>query len=424
VSAPEDAPRWQRLVGRLLTASRRERIAISGVALLLAVIIGMVFVFISGGVASCGSEPAVLSVTSGSSLVYFLDIPLRLPLQFFGVTFCYNPVKVFEVMVTGSLFDAFGLASTMQATTLLVLAGLSVAISFRAGLFNIGTQGQFILGALAAGIVAPVVAGWFSPGLLGTVSVMGAAILAAVLVGGLWGFIPGVLKAYADANEVITTIMLNIIAAGIAVTLVRDVLGNPAIETEQIPSWATFSPMLAPQGSRFSVIVFAGAVGFVLVFWFLLKYSSFGYNLRVSGIQPDAAEYSGVNAKRVIVATMTIAGIFGGLAGAAFVLMAQPYWSDALPAYGFDGITVSVLAANSPAGIVPAAFLFGVLRSGTIALQLAVDVPPAIVDVLRGIIILLVAMPEAIRYLAIRSDVEPPQSGSGESNANGVSADD
>lgn len=218
--------------------------------------------------------------------------------------------------------------------------------------------------------------------------------------------------------------MLNIIAAGIAVTLVRDVLGNPAIETDQIPSWATFNPMIAPQGSRFSIIVFGGAVLFVIVFWYLLNYSSFGYNLRVSGIQPKAAEYSGVNSKRVIVATMTIAGIFGGLAGAAFVLMAQPYWSDGLPAFGFDGITVSVLAANSPAGIIPAALLFGVLRSGTIALQLAVDVPPAIVDVLRGIIILLVAMPEAIRYLAIRSDVEPPQRDDDDGATTGVSADD
>lgn len=407
-----------------MTASRRERLLISIVALILAVVIGMIFVFFSGAVASCQGRPAVLAITSGGSLVFFLDIPMRLALQFFGVTFCYNPVKVFEVMFTGSLFNAFGLATTMQATTLLILAGLSVAISFRAGLFNIGTQGQFILGALAAGIVAPVVASSFTGGLVGTVVVMATAIIAAVVIGGFWGFIPGVLKAYADANEVITTIMLNIIASGIAVTLVRDVLNNPAIETDTIPNWATFNPMIAPQGSRFSVLVFGGAVLFVIFFWYLLNYSSFGYNLRVSGIQPDAAEYSGVDAKRVIVATMTIAGIFGGLAGAAFVLMAQPYWSDGLPAFGFDGITVSVLAANSPAGIIPAAFLFGVLRSGTVALQLAVDVPPAIVDVLRGIIILLVAMPEAIRYLALRSDVEPPQRETGEEVANGVSADD
>jgi ABC-type uncharacterized transport system permease subunit len=407
-----------------MTASRRERLAISGVALILAVIIGMVFVFFSGGVASCQGEPAVLALTWGGSLVFFLDIPMRLPLQFVGVTFCYNPVTVFEVMITGSLFNAFGLATTMQATTLLILAGLSVAISFRAGLFNIGTQGQFVLGALAAGIVAPVVAGSFSGGLVGTVVVMLTAILAAMIVGGFWGFIPGVLKAYADANEVITTIMLNIIGAGIAVTLVRDVLGNPAIETETIPGWASFNPVFAPPGSRFSIIVFGGAVLFTIAFWYLLNYSAFGYNLRVSGIQPKAAEYSGVNAKRVIVATMTIAGIFGGLAGAGFVLMAQPYWSDGLPAFGFDGITVSVLAANSPAGIIPAAFLFGVLRSGTVALQLAVDVPPAIVDVLRGIIILLVAMPEAIRYLALRSEVEPPERNEDEATTNGVSADD
>ncbi|MFB6112123.1 MAG: ABC transporter permease [Halobacteriaceae archaeon] len=414
---------WRRWLGRLMTASRKERVAISAVALVLAVVIGMVFVFLSGGVASCNSQPAVLAVTMGGSQVFFLDIPLRLPLQFLGVTFCYNPVKIFEVMVTGSLFNAFGLAGTLKATTLLILAGLSVAISFRAGLFNIGTQGQFVLGALSAGIVAPIVADIVSPGVVGGVAVILASILAASAIGGLWGAIPGILKAYADANEVITTIMLNIIASGIAVTIVRDVMGQSNIQTPTIPSWALFNPILAPSGSRFSILVLIGAIALVVVFWYILNYSAFGYNLRVSGVQEEAAEYSGVNAKRVIVATMTLAGIFGGLAGAAFVLMAQPYWSDALPGFGFDGITVSVLAANSPAGIIPAAFLFGVLRSGTVALQLAVDVPPAIVDVLRGIIVLLVAMPEAIRYLAVRSDVEAPPAG-GSNESTGVTADD
>jgi ABC-type uncharacterized transport system permease subunit len=417
----EDEPRWRFWVRRLLNASRRERLAISGIALVLSVIIGMLFVFVSGGVASCRGDAAVLALTWGGSQIYFLDMAMRLPLDFFGVTFCYNPVKIFEVMITGSLFDTFGLASTLQATTLLLLAGLSVAISFRAGLFNIGTQGQFILGALAAGVVAQLVSESFSASLVGTVAVIGSGVLAAVIVGGIWGAIPGILKAYADANEVITTIMLNIIAAGIAVPFVRDIIGNSNIQTDTIPSWGMFKPIVAPAGARFSILVFLGAIGLVVVFWFILNYSSFGYNLRVSGIQPDAAEYSGVDAKRVVVSTMTIAGIFGGLAGAAFVLMAQPYWSDALPGYGFDGITVSVLAANSPAGIIPAAFLFGVLRSGTIALQLATDVPPAIVDVLRGIIVLLVAMPEGIRLLARRA-------GMGESDeageVSGVSADD
>lgn len=421
MSSDAEGPLWRRLVGRLLTASRRERIAISFVALVIAILIGMVIVFISGGVTSC-QEPAALAITLGGSQVFVFNIPLRLPLELLGVQFCYNPIRVFEVMFTGALTNAFGLANTLQATTLLVFGGLSVAVSFRAGLFNIGTQGQFVLGALAAGVTGPIVADMLSPGLMGSVGVIGSIVLVSIVVGGIWGAIPGILKAYADANEVITTIMLNIIASGIAITLVRDYMGRSGIQTEPIPSWATLNPIIAPPGASFSVIALVAALALTVGVWYMLNYSAFGYNLRVSGLQPDAAEYSGVDAKRVIVGTMTLAGIFGGLAGASFILMAQPYWSDGLPGYGFDGITVSVLAANSPAGVVPAALLFGVLRSGTVALQLSTNVPPALVDVLRGIIVLLVAMPEAIRYLALRSDVEPPTAG--EDATAEVSADD
>jgi len=396
----------QRLVG----ASRAERVIISVVALVVAILIGMVFVFVSGAVAECTNDPAVYRLFG-----------FALPLKFLGTEFCYDPINVFYVLIEGSLTDVFGIALTLQATAILLLTGLSVAISFRAGLFNIGTQGQMVLGALAAGVIGPRLVDMVEPGVLGGAIVLGVSMLAAAIVGGIWGAIPGVMKAYADANEVITTIMLNIIASGLAITVVRDVLGQSKVQTEALPQWAMFTSVVLPTNAKFSMLVLAGAVVLTVALWYVLNYSAFGYNLRVSGIQPDAAEYSGVNAKRVIVATMTIAGILGGLAGAAFVLMAQGYWADGVPAYGFDGITVSVLAANSPAGIIPAALLFGTFRSGTIVLQLGAEVPPEIIDVLRGIIILLVAMPEAIRQLAMRWGIEPPEEPAGQA---GVTADD
>jgi simple sugar transport system permease protein len=376
-------------VERLVGASRLERLLLSVVALGIAVVVGIVFVFVSG-----------YFVPSDGCASPFLSTPVG--------AFCYNPFNVFYFLVIGAVSSPFNVAITLQAATILVFTGLSVAVSFRAGLFNIGTQGQMVIGALTSGLVGGWLAPQVSPGLVGGALVVTAAALAAALSGGVYGAIPGALKAYADANEVITTIMLNIIASGVAFTVVSEYV-NPGgnIQTEPLPSWAMLSPVLAPRGSRFSVIVLVAALASAAAIYYLLNYSSFGYNLRVSGLQPEAADYSGVSAERVVVSTMTLSGVFGGLAGAVFVLMAQGYWTDGLPAYGFDGITVSVLATNSPIGVLPAALLFGVLKSGTISFQTSafVAVPPQLADVLRGIIVLLVAMPEFIRMVATRMGV-------------------
>ncbi|MFB6252987.1 MAG: ABC transporter permease [Halobacteriaceae archaeon] len=388
----EESKTWREhsyeAVERLVGASRLERVLLSIIALVIAIIIGMVFVFISGVYATCKPPVDPFIVVS-------------------GLRFCYNPFKTFVILLIGSMDSAFSIALTLQSTTLLIFAGLSVAIAFRAGLFNIGTQGQMVFGALASGTVGAWLVPKVSPGIFGGIIVISGSILAAIIVGGIWGAIPGILKAYANANEVITTIMLNIIASGIAFTLVTQYI-NPTgnIQTDPLPSWAMFGPILAPSGSRFSFIVFFAAIVTAGAIWYLLNYSAFGYNLRVSGQQPKAADYSGVKSKQMIVSTMTISGVLGGLTGATFVLMSQGYWTDALPGFGFDGITVSVLATNSPIGVIPAALLFGVLRSGTVALQLNSPVPPQIADVLRGIIILLVAMPEFIRMLGLRAGME------------------
>jgi ABC-type uncharacterized transport system permease subunit len=375
---------------RLVGASRLERLLLSVIALVVAIVIGLLFVFFSGYFVSLESCANPFLVTSVG-------------------TFCYDPFNILFFLVIGAVRDPFSIALTLQATTLLVFTGLSVAIAFRAGLFNIGTQGQMVLGALAAGLVGPALVSVMEPGLVGGVVVILGATIAAGITGGIYGAIPGALKAYADANEVITTIMLNIIASGVAFTIVSEYV-NPGgnIQTTPLPRWARLTPILAPQGSQFSVIVLVAALLSAVGIYYLLNYSSFGYNVRLSGLQPDAADYSGVDAKRVIVSTMTLSGVLGGLAGAVFVLTAQGYWTDGLPAYGFDGITVSVLATNSPIGVIPAGLLFGILKSGAVSFQLssAVNVPPQLVDVLRGIIVLLVAMPEFIRMLARRGGIQ------------------
>jgi simple sugar transport system permease protein len=134
--------------------------------------------------------------------------------------------------------------------------------------------------------------------------------------------------------------------------------------------------------------------------YYLLEQTSFGYDIRTSGLQPDAAEYGGVNAERTVVYSMALSGALGGIGGAVYVLMILGKFQTGVPAYGFDGITVSILAGNNPLGVGFAAFLFGTLKSGSTVVQFATDVPPQLVGVLRGLIILFVAMPEFFRMLA------------------------
>ncbi|WP_327051654.1 ABC transporter permease [Halomicrococcus gelatinilyticus] len=311
----------------------------------------------------------------------------------------YNPIVVYYWLFYGAIGSSFNVALTLQQMTLLLLTGLAVAVSFRAGLFNIGTQGQLVLGALATALtvlaVAPVVPG----GLVGTLVLVPLGLLAGAVVGGAYGAIPGALKAYADANEVITTIMLNFIASGVAFYLVNNYFRvSSTVATENVPGNAKLQPVVFHPSSSFSILVFIGALALVAGIYHLFRNTAFGYELRTSGLQPAAASYAGVDAERMTVASMTLSGAVGGLAGAIFVLMVEGRYI-APPSLGFDGITVSILAGNNPLGVVPAALLFGVLKSGGLTVGFQTDVPPELIGVLRGLIILFVAMPEFFRML-------------------------
>jgi simple sugar transport system permease protein len=293
---------------------------------------------------------------------------------------------------------------TLRETTVLIFTGLSVAVAFRAGIFNIGTQGQLIVGALATGLGVL----WVSPlvsGIVGTVLLIPLGLAIGSLFGALYGAIPGLLKAYAEANEVITTIMLNLIATGVTLYLVSDVFKDPnsqANQTVALPDYATFPSLLFGSSTDFSLVALFVGVLALGALAYLIERTTFGYDVRTSGLQPEAAEYGGVDSKRTIVASMMLSGALGGLGGAMYVLMILGKFQAGVPAYGFDGITVSILAGNNPLGVGFAALLFGVLKSGTTVVQFATDVPPQLVGVLRGLIILFVAMPEFFRLIGKR----------------------
>jgi len=402
MSAAENA---KAVLRRLTAASATERILISFAALVLAVLVGAVIILVSGRITTCQTAATTL----------------------FGTGFCYDPVEVYLVLFNGALGEPFllndpalfnpnwnplnfGFALTLKETTLLVFTGLSVAVSFRAGLFNIGTQGQLVLGGLATALFSLFVAPVLPSGLVGGLVLIPLAVIVGALVGGLYGAIPGALKAYADANEVITTIMLNFIAAQIAFVLVSEFFSNPdsqVVETTPLPDWATLLPVAFPQGGDFSILALAFGLALVVGVWFLLEQTSFGYDLRTSGEQPEAAEYGGVDAKRTTVTSMFLSGALGGMGGAIWVLMVMGKWQAGVPSLGFDGITVSILAGNNPLGVVPAALLFGTLKSGSLAVQFGTGVPKQLVGVLRGLIILFVAMPEFFRMLGSAIDLEP-----------------
>jgi simple sugar transport system permease protein len=399
--------RGRRALERLVEASATERALISLASLVLAIAVGTVIILVAGRMTSCGRAAFVLTNPQ----------PLVVP-ELFRMGFCYNPVTVFDRLFLGALGDPLTagwdplngqFAVTLRETTVLVFTGLSVALAFRAGIFNIGTQGQLVVGALATALgvlwVAP-----FVSGVVGTVLLVPFGLLLGAIFGGLYGAIPGALKAYADANEVITTIMLNFIATGVVLYLVGEVFkdpNSPANQTVPLPDYALFPPILFGDPFGFSLLALAFAVVAVVALYYLLERTTFGYDIRTSGIQPQAAEYGGVDAKRTIVASMSLSGALGGLGGAVYVLMILGNFQTGVPAYGFDGITVAILAGNNPIGVTFAAFLFGVLKSGTTVVQFATDVPPQLVGVLRGLIILFVAMPEFFRLLGRR--VVPPQ---------------
>jgi len=382
---PDDSwrDRANSALGRLVDASAVERILISLAALVLSVVVGAVVILVSGLLATCQSP--------------FFTLP--------GVgSFCYDPIAVYSVLIQGATWPPYNIAITLKETTLLLFTGLSVAVAFRAGMFNIGTQGQLVLGALATALSVLWVAPFVPAGLVGTLVLIPFGLLVGAVAGGVWGAIPGALKAYADANEVITTIMLNFVATGIAFTLVSEVFKDPetqTVQTRALPEYAQLQPVFFDT-TVFSVFALLAGLALAAGIYWLLNGTAFGYDLRTSGVQPEAAEYGGVDSKRMMVSSMALSGALGGIGGAVYVMMVAGYWQNGIPSLGFDGITVSILAGNNPLGVVPAALLFGALKGGSLAIEFQLSVPQQLVGVLRGLVILFVAMPEFFRMVGKR----------------------
>ncbi len=285
--------------------------------------------------------------------------------------------------------NIYPLTVTLTYAGPLMLSGLAFALCARAGLFNIGVEGQIYMAALGA-VIAASVAGLPAPvhALLIIVSAVAFAVA--------WSAIPAALKVFRDANEVVVTIMLNYIAFGVVDYIIFRYFPNPEDATKSIiiPSYARI-PLLVPQTSLSWNIIISIAV--LLVIYFLLWYTRPGYELRVAGTNPKAARYAGINPKKAMATSFILAGMLAGIAGLEKVAGLPPSYSvmsslSNLQGLGIDGIAVSLIGGNHPLGIVFAAILVGALHAGARGLNL-VGIPKEIVWVFQGMIVICLAVP-------------------------------
>jgi len=303
------------------------------------------------------------------------------------------PVRAYVALVSGSLGTPNAIINTLVQATPLVLGGLSVGLAFKAGMFNIGVQGQFLIGALASIAVATQFR-TFEPGIVGLLISLGAGVLA----GALYGFIPGILKAVSGAHEVVTTIMLNYIAVSVVAAIVSTVLDVPGSPSPITLDTGTASlPNIVGRNGHLGIIF--GPLVAIAIGWLLFR-TTWGFELRTAGANPDAARYAGMSPRRIIVWAMSLAGALGGAAGATEVLGVTHQMT---PTYGttvgFDSIAVAVLGRNNPVGIVFGALLFGGMRAGAGAMQINAGVPADMVYVLQGTILLFIVASALVRRI-------------------------
>lgn len=318
-----------------------------------------------------------------------------------------NPLEAFKAIlraITGMNLDRIGtdkffnarlVGEFLTAMMPITLTGLSVAFAFRTGLFNIGAEGQLIVGAMAATVMSIIIK-------LPAFIHLPIVILSAVLAGGVWGLIPGFLKAKFRVHEVVVTIMMNYSALYLSNYVLQQLPGSDSVKTViSNPSGTLRSEFLSSitNGSRFHW-GFVFVILAIIVFWFIIEKTTFGYELRAVGFNKEGARYAGMKVDRNVMLSMGIAGAFAGLAGAMISVGTFNYGRviAAAEGYGFDGIAVALLGGNTAWGTVFGGFLFGGLKSSQ-ALMQSNGVPLEIAQIISALIVLFVAMQYGIKEL-------------------------
>ncbi len=285
---------------------------------------------------------------------------------------------------------------SLVAATPYIFAGLAVALGFRAGLFNIGVEGQLFMGAIAATFV-----GYSIKGLPAFIH-MPLALLAGAAGGAIWGFVPGWLKAKTGGHEVINTIMMNWIAFRLTEWLLTGPMTRPnagRIPVSPIIEKSAEIPQFFKTPIRFHLGFFIALAVAYLVYWLLFK-TTWGFNLRTVGANPRAAKYAGMNIASNTIMAMTLSGALAGLAGANQILAINRSMAIGLSSgYGFDAIALALLGNSHPVGVVLSAFLFGFLRNGATKMMVTTAIPIDIISILQALILMFVAAPAIIRAI-------------------------
>jgi simple sugar transport system permease protein len=346
---------------------------------------------------------ALAALLVGAVMLFFLDV---------------NPLEAYAALWDGAFGSKNSVAETLVKATPLLLVGLGICISFRGDVINIGGEGQMIVGAILGTLVGLKLGGL--PGWL----VILLALLAGFIGGALWGGIPGVLKAYFNVNEILSTVMMNAIAVQLMNFLLRGPMIDPAQAelASKIPQTARLMdafrlPRWVPTRLHLGALI---AVVLAVLVYVLLWRTTIGYRIRAVGQNPDASRYGGIKVKNYIVLALVLSGAFAGLAGVVQVygvnyrMITDGSASGFTGSAGFNGIVAALFGQLHPIGTIPASILFGALLVGANKMQRVVQVPSALVIALNGLVVVFVVSSEIWRKRRQRrrlaaSGEDPPE---------------
>ena len=289
-----------------------------------------------------------------------------------------NPIQGYSAMLQGSLGDAGKIGKTLERACPLIFTGLAAVFAYKCGVFNLGGEGQFIMGGCAT---ATVVLGLNLTGPMGLL----LGIIAGIVVGGIWALIPGIMKITRGLNELITTIMLNYVAMYFMEYIFKNVFSDQGLpKTLAMPK----STHLIDVGSAHVGVIIAILLGIFL--WYVIFRTSFGFKIRAVGMSPTASKVNGFPVRALVLLAFVISGAIAGMGGAVELLGKTPFrLADGFGSgFGFDGVAIALIAQLNPIAAIVVALLFGILSTGGTMMQSVIGVPTAIVDIVRGLIII------------------------------------
>lgn len=308
-----------------------------------------------------------------------------------------NPLIAYGAVVKATFSKPIYFVYTLALATPLIFTGLAFVIAKKAGLISLGAEGQLYLGAIIAGAIGIYMD-------LPTLILIPFALICGMLVGGIWGLIPGILKVKFSSNEVITTLMLNYIAIYLVSFIINQFMLDPSSGVIQTSKILENAELLVIYDRSIFTISFFIAVIVALLLEYFFKKTVLGYEITAVGLNKKAAETAGINVNRIIIITMFISGSVAALAGATHVLgVDHRVIANFSPGYGFDGVSVASLSAGSPIGVIFSAFIFGAFKNGSMYISRTTDIPMDFVYLIQAFVVIFVASPRMLKDISTKS---------------------